>query len=103
MGNYKGKSRHEPRQDVKNRMKHERRSEAKEEINDQLRELKRRKPKTPKGGTLVTSMSNESENKNNRAKIIEIAKMWPNNREVNFETTSTMNLLLLIEESIVVN
>tara|TARA_B100001094_G_C17837291_1_gene626155 strand:- start:454 stop:597 length:144 start_codon:yes stop_codon:yes gene_type:complete len=47
-------------------------------------------------------MSNESENKN-RAKIIEIAKMWPNNREVNFETTSTMNLLLLIEESIVVN
>ena len=49
-----------------------------------------------------TSMSNESENKN-RAKIIEIAKMWPNNRGVNFETTSTMNLLLLIEESIVVN
>jgi len=39
----------------------------------------------------------------NRAKIVEIAKMWPNNRGVNFETTSTMNLLLLIEESIVVD
>ena len=46
-------------------------------------------------------MSNESENKI-RAKIIEIAKMWPNNQGVNWETTTTMNLLLLIEESIVV-
>ena len=47
-------------------------------------------------------MSSESEN-NVRAKIIEIAKLWPNNKGVNWETTSTMNLLLLIEESIVVN
>jgi hypothetical protein len=46
-------------------------------------------------------MSNESENKI-RAQIIEIAKMWPNNQGVNWETTTTMNLLLLIEESIVV-
>jgi len=37
-----------------------------------------------------------------RAKIIEITKMWPNNRLVNFESTSTINLLLLIQESIVV-
>ena len=46
-------------------------------------------------------MSNESESKH-RAKIIEIAKMWPNNKGVNWETTTTMNLLLLIEESIVI-
>ena len=48
------------------------------------------------------SMRTENADKN-RAKIVEIAKMWPNNRGVNFETTSTMNLLLLIEESIVVD
>jgi len=42
MGNHKGKSRHEPRQDVKNRMKHERRLEAKEEIRNQLEELKKK-------------------------------------------------------------
>lgn len=46
-------------------------------------------------------MSNESENQI-RAKVIEIAKMWPNNEGVNWETTTTMNLLLLIEDSIVI-
>jgi len=53
MGSYPGKSRHNEREFVKNQARNDRRMEAKEEINDQLRELKRRKPKTPKGGTLV--------------------------------------------------
>jgi hypothetical protein len=46
MGSYPGKSRHEMRQFVKNRMKHERRLEAKQEIKDQLNELKQRKIKS---------------------------------------------------------
>jgi hypothetical protein len=40
------------------------------------------------------------ENTEIREKVIEIAKMWDGHKGVNWETTTTMNLLLLIQDAI---